>query len=493
MNGLIKSKGKIRQPIRTLTIILALIGLTCTMSVTPAQAQDSDIGSLRKAEKTFVSVAKKVSPAVVFIKTEKVVKSQSQIEFFSPFGGNQYEDDFFKHFFDQPRQSQQRPLQEQRIVGQGSGFIISADGYILTNNHVVGDSDQITVTLLDGREFNAITIGTDSHSDVAVIKIDAKDLPVLTLGDSDDIEVGEWVIAVGNPFGLSHTLTAGIVSAKGRSSIGITDYEDFIQTDAAINPGNSGGPLVDLNGRAIGINTAIFSRSGGYMGIGFAIPINMAKVIQDQLIKQGSVIRGYLGIIIQNLTPDLAKTFGLKNQKGILVAQVMEDSAAGKARLKQGDVIIEFAGNPVKKVGEFRNRVSFTTPGTNERITIIRNGKRKDLTITIGKLPDSELVASASPHSMSKRGMSVKTLTRDLAEQFGFQGETGVLVIQVKPGSNAAMADIRPGVLIQEVNRKRINNTDEFEQVINQTPEHGTILLLIKDGQYSRYVTLKTE
>jgi serine protease Do len=328
---------------------------------------------------------------------------------------------------------------------------------------------------------------------VAIIKIDDEKLSVLPLGDSENLEVGEWVVAVGNPFGLSHTLTAGIVSAKGRSSVGITDYEDFIQTDAAINPGNSGGPLVNLDGKAVGMNTAIASKNGGYMGVGFAIPMNMAKAIGDQLIKNGSVIRGYLGILIQDLTPDLAKTFGLEDQKGILVSQVTEDSPAEDAGLKQGDVIVEFAGKPVEKSGAFRNSVSLMAPGTREQITVLRDGSQKTLDITIGKLPDSGLTASDTPHNINKLGLSVKTLTKELAEQFGYQGETGVVVTQVHSGSIAAMAGIRPGVLIQEVNRKRIDNTEDFKRAVELTPEHGTVLMLIKDGQYSRYVAIRME
>jgi serine protease Do len=378
-------------------------------------------------------------------------------------------------------------------VGQGSGFIISKDGYILTNNHVVGDADKVTVKLLDGREFTAKTIGTDVHSDVAVIKIDGKDLPMLQMGDSDTLEVGEWVVAIGNPFGLSHTLTVGVVSAKGRSSVGIADYENFIQTDAAINPGNSGGPLVDLDGRVVGMNTAIFSRNGGYMGIGFAIPINMAKAIKDQLIQTGSVTRGYLGIVIQDLTPELAKSFGLKDNQGILVSQVSEDSPAAKAGLKQGDVIVEFAGKPVEKVGAFRNGVALKAPGSKEELTVLRSGKRKTFSITIGKLPDGELADAGTPHSLEKLGLTVQTLTPELARQFGFQVEKGVVVTQVTPGSEAALAGINPGAVILEVNRKPVSNTEEFKRAVAQTPEKGVVLLLIKDGQYSRYVALKTE
>jgi len=308
---------------------------------------------------------------------------------------------------------------------------------------------------------------------------------------------GNWSLAIllGGvyPFGLSHTLTVGVVSAKGRSSVGIADYENFIQTDAAINPGNSGGPLTDLDGKAVGMNTAIFSQSGGYMGIGFAIPINMAKAIKDQLIQTGSVIRGYLGIIIQDLTPDLAKSFGLEDHKGILVAQVTEDSPADKAGLEQGDVIIEFAGKPVNEVGSFRNLVALKTPGSKEKMTILRDGKRETLSITIGKLPDEGLATTSASHSMDKLGFTVQTLTPDLARRFGIQDEKGVVVTRVAPDSAAAMAGINPGSIIKEVNRKPVNDTDGFKRAIAQTSEKGTVLLLIKDGQYTRYVALRIE
>ncbi len=492
------AKGHFLKSSRTLGIVCTVTWLALAVLVVPVQAQKSGLESLRKTGKAFASVAKGVSPAVVFIKVEKMV-TQPPIEFSSPFGGegNPFGDDFFRRFFGEPfphnrsRQQPQPPKKKQRVVSQGSGFIVSADGYILTNNHVVGDADKIMVKLEDGRVFKAKTIGTDPHTDVAVIKIDAKNLPVLQLGDSDVLEVGEWVIAIGNPFGLSHTLTAGIVSAKGRSSLGIADYENFIQTDAAINPGNSGGPLVNLEGKVIGMNTAIFSRSGGYMGIGFAIPINMVKAIWDQLIKHGSVIRGYLGIVIQELTPDLAKTFGLDGRKGILVAQVSEGSPAEKAGLKQGDVIVEFDGKPVERMGAFRNHVSLKEPGTKEKLTVLRDGKPKTLTVTIGKLPASGPAAGAPSHSWQKLGITVKTLTRELAERFGYQGETGVIVTQVTPGSVAEMAGIRSGTLIKEVNRKLINNVDEFEQAIKQSATKGAVLLLIKDGKIVRYVALE--
>jgi len=461
-----------------------------------SQAKDGGIENLRQTSKAFADVARQVSPAVVFIQIEKTVQ-QPEVQFFSPFGpGNPFGDELLRHFFGVPgpgKSPRAHPSPGQRVVGQGSGFIISRDGYILTNNHVVGDADKVTVKLLDGREFTAKTIGVDPHSDVAVIKIDAVDLPVLELGDSDAIEVGEWVVAIGNPFGLSHTLTVGVVSAKGRSSIGIADYENFIQTDAAINPGNSGGPLVDLDGKVVGMNTAIFSQSGGYMGIGFAIPINMAKSIKDQLIQTGSVVRGYLGIVIQDLTPELAKSFGMKDQKGIVVAQVSEDSPAEKAGMKQGDVIVEFDGKPVDQVGPFRNEVALKTPGSTEDITVLRNGERKVLSVTIGQLTDKEGDVAEGPHNLEKLGMTVQNLTPELAHQLGLEGKKGVVVTGVAQGSVAALANIKPGGMILEVNRQPIENTEELKKAMAEAPEDSPVLLLILEGEYARYVALQTE
>lgn len=490
------------NPLQSARCVARVVALVVCLLLFPniarVEAQKKGIENLRITGKAFASVAKEVSPAVVFIQVEKKVARQAPMGFFSPFGGGPG-DDFFEHFFGRPYPGnpphgfQQAPRKKQRVVGQGSGFIISTDGYILTNNHVVENATKVTVKLEDGREFTAKTVGTDPHSDVAVIKVDASGLPVLPLGDSDKLEVGEWVIAVGNPFGLSHTITAGIVSAKGRSSIGIADYENFIQTDAAINPGNSGGPLVNLEGKAVGMNTAIFSRSGGYMGIGFAIPINMVKTIKNQLIKNGCVIRGYLGVVIQNLTPDLAKSFGIKEKKGILVSQVTKDSPAYKAGIKQGDIIVSFDGQPVEKIEPFRNRVALTPPGTKKKLTVLREGKHKTLTVTIGRLPDSTPSATVSSTIEEKLGITVRNLTQELAERFGLKEEQGVVVVQVSPGSDADLKGIRPGVLIQEINRKKIHDVKEFQRAIEKTGDHGTILMLIKEGSYSRFVTLRMD
>jgi serine protease Do len=480
-------------------MIAFLVFLTAALfSLQPlsAFAQEEAIESLRQTGEAFRAVAKKVTPAVVFVKVEKLVKGRPTGEIPFPFGDQgPLGDEFFRRFFGipMPQQPDQGEPPQQRRYGQGSGFIISRDGYILTNHHVVGDADKVTVQMEDGREFTAKVVGNDPRSDVAVIKIDAANLPVLQLGDSDALEVGDWVLAVGSPFGLSHSITAGIVSAKGRSSIGIADYENFIQTDAAINPGNSGGPLVDVDGRVVGMNTAIFSRSGGYMGIGFAIPVNMVKTIRDQLIEHGSVIRGYLGVAIQNLTSELAQSFNLEGQKGALVAEVTKDSPAEKAGLEQGDVIVEFAGKPVTEIGDFRNQVAMTPPGTARKITLVRDGERKTFEVTIGKLPGEKEAGEKEPGAVSELGLTVQPLTRELAQQLGYVGEEGVLVSGVTPGSAAAEAGIRPGFLIQEVNRVPVKTPSEFQQAVAKTSREGTVLLLLRDRESSLYVALKLE
>ena len=424
-------------------VFLGLIWVLVFVSIPAAQAQEQGLENLKETGKAFATVAREASPAVVYIKVEKTVTSGPTMRM--PFN-----DEFFRRFFGEPMpgQPQTIPQQKRMVQGQGSGFIISPDGYILTNNHVVGEADKVIVKLLDGREFTATIVGTDPPTDVAVIKIDATDLPVLPLGDSDKVEVGEWVLALGNPFGLSHTLTAGIVSATGRSSVGISDYEDFIQTDAAINPGNSGGPLLNLEGRAIGITTAIYSRNGGYMGIGFAIPVNMAQSIYNQLIEHGNVTRGYLGITIQDLTPELAKSFGLKDTRGILIAEVMPDTPAEKAGLKQGDVIVKFNKEAVDNFAPFRNKIAMSEPGTKVNITVIREGREKSFTVTIEKKVSGEQAASSRPENLEKLGLTVTTLTKELADRYGYIDEEGVVITQVDPESSAAGAGLKSGMLI---------------------------------------------
>ncbi len=474
------------------SFMFLLLAFTATSLLLPAPvlAQKAGLESLRQTGLAFREVAKKVSPAVVFIKVEKKANPLTgQNPLNSPFG-----EEFFRRFFGQPPQhpgQQKQPL-KKRSMGQGSGFILSPDGYIMTNNHVVSGADQVTVTLLDGREYKADIIGTDPPSDVAIIKIDETDLPFLRLSDSDKLEVGDWVLAFGNPFGLSHTLTAGIVSAKGRSGMGLNEYENFIQTDAAINPGNSGGPLIDLDGHVVGMNTAIFSRSGGYMGIGFAIPINMAQRIREQLVETGSVTRGRLGVYIQDLTPDLAESFDLDNIEGILVTQVMEDSAAAKAGLKQGDLVLEMDGKKVGKVADFRNKVSFTPPGTKVKLLIQRNGKEQTLIAEIGKQETDDKGQPTESSKLSKLGFSLQKLTKDLAEKFEYQGQNGVLVTEVEPGSAAERAGIKRGDLIQEVNRAEVKTPADVRKAI-EVNKRNSLLLLVRQGESTRYLAIKLD
>jgi len=357
---------------------------------------------------------------------------------------------------------------------------------------VVGDADVITVKLNDGREFTARKIGSDEKSDVAVIKIDGENLPTLPLGDSDALEVGEWVIAIGNPFGLAETLTFGIVSAKGRSTVGINDYEDFIQTDAAINPGNSGGPLINLEGQAIGINTAIFSSSGGSVGIGFAIPINMAKDIKDQLVKDGKVTRGQLGVMIGELTKDLADYFGVDSTKGVLVSDVLKDSPAEKAGLEAGDIILKIDGYDVAGIGQLRNTVAMVAPGTKVQLLIYRKGKEKTVTVSIGELSDT--VANKEVTELPKKlGLTVQDFTEDMRQYYGPGSDEGVVVSGVDSDSRAFMAGIRPGTIILSVNQKKVSSVEEFNQALRESVETKKVLLLVKEQRYTRFVVLPLE
>jgi serine protease Do len=468
--------------------IVALLTLLL-LAVQPLYA-DSAVDSLRQTGKAFASVAKTVSPAVVNIQVEKSVQPAAGQWHGAPFGDNE---EFFRFFFGPGFRGQlpmQPPAQQQPVVGQGSGFIISEDGYILTNNHVVGDADKISVKLQDGREFNADLVGADPQSDVAVLKVDGRNLPLLKLGDSDRLEVGEWVIAVGNPFGLSHTLTVGVVSAKGRSSVGLADYENFIQTDAAINPGNSGGPLVDLDSKVIGMNTAIFSRSGGYMGIGFAIPVNMVAAIKDQLLKDGKVTRGYLGVVIQPLTRDLAESFGIKLQQGILISQVSEDTPADRAGLKAGDVIVELDGKPVSDVGQFRNQIAMTVPGTTRVLKVLRDGRTERISVDVGTLSSNAAGASA-PVSQDRIGLKVQPLTPELAQQFGTDDSSGVVITNVTAGSVAARAGLEPGTIIRQVNRKPVDSAEAFNRTIASLAKGETVLLLVEKEGNARFVALR--
>jgi len=454
-----------------------------------AANDDENIQLLDRSAKAFSSVVKKAEPAVVHVRVEKKA-GEAPNEQINPFN-----DPFFQRFFGPSFKQPNTPQPEQKAQASGSGFLISDDGYILTNNHVIDNADKITVRVEGEQELEAKVIGTDPQSDVALIKIsDGRKFPYLPLGDSDGLEVGEWVIAIGSPFGLDRTVTVGVVSAKGRNRMGINEYENFIQTDAAINPGNSGGPLLNIHGEVIGMNTAIFSRSGGYMGIGFAIPVNMAKTVKAQLLTKGKVTRSWLGVSIQDMTSELARSFKLKEKTGALVTEVSKDSPAEKAGIKQGDLITSLNGKPVADVSDLRNRVAMTPPKTKIDLVLIRNEQQKELTVQVEEQPsDMKSLAGGSPQqqeAFQKAGLSLQDLTPELARQFGYQMGQGVLVAEVTPGSPAAMARIPAGSLIEEVNRQQVRNLKELTQVLAKSNGAKDILLLIRSGNRSQYVVL---
>ncbi len=475
------------------SLLLFLLPFFIMLSLPAYSAEEQAIASLRQTSKAFASVAKVASPSVAFIKVESVRSApQNDLQNW-PFG-----DELFRRFFgDRFRGVPQQRQPERRVMGQGSGFVFSVEkgllgskSYILTNNHVVEGGGRITVSFKDGREYEAKITGADARSDIAVLEIEESDHKAIPLGSSNELEVGEWVVALGNPFGLSHTLTVGVVSAKGRSGLGINDYEDFIQTDAAINPGNSGGPLLNLDGEVIGINTAIFSRSGGYMGVGFAIPISLARSVAEQLINSGEVNRGYLGVVIQELTPELADTFDLENQHGALIAQVAEGSPADQAGLRTGDLIIAYQGEAIENVSEFRNRVALTAPGSRVQMTLLRNGEQQRISVKLGGEEASQWQAEASAYRAEALGLSVQAITPDLAQQFAIQDQGGVLVSEVERGSIAAMVGIRPGMVIHQINKQTVTNVAEFKQRYEQSRNGKRVLLLISDRGVSRYVVL---
>jgi len=464
-------------------LVISTLLLLFTTPFSALAADPDSIAALRQMGKAFSSIAEKASPAVVGLKAEKVVTQDSQTYQNSPFG-----DDFYEYFFG-PRPPRQRSPQRPQTA-LGSGFIISSDGYILTNNHMVEGAEKVIVELAGGRKFTAEIIGTDPDSDIAVIKIDADNLPYLELADSDTLEVGEWVLAIGNPLGFSHTVTAGIVSAKGRS-VGLANIENFIQTDAAINRGNSGGPLLNLEGKVVGMNTAIYGATGN-IGIGFAIPVNMAKHAYKQIREGGSVARGYLGIWFRDLDSEYAKALDLnKDTKGAMIMDVIEDSAADKAGLKRYDIVVEFEGQTVEKSNQFLNRVAMLSPDTKVDIVVLRDGKRKTFTVKLGKRPpEAEIRGNLPADTIKELGFSVVNMTEELAKKLGYEGDSGVLVRAVEPGSQAEQAGIVPGVLIKEVNRQPINNTKEFSEEIKKAQKKGRALLVIRQDSSEMFALI---
>src|SRR5262245_43284027 len=441
--------------------------------------------------RNFVEIAKLVKPTVVNISATRSGRSGEGLQ------GSPFDDLFFRRFFGEEF-FKRDPPKERKERGQGSGVIVDPNGLIITNNHVVNKADEIRVFLSDKREFKAKLIGTDTKTDVAVLKIEASGLPVIPWADSDQLEVGEFVLAVGNPFGLTQTVTMGIVSAVGRASMGIAEYEDFIQTDAAINPGNSGGALVNIRGELVGINTAIFSQSGGNMGIGFAVPSNLARSMMEQLVKGGKVVRGWLGVAIQELTPELAAQFGLTDTKGVLVSDVMDDSPAKKAGFERADVIVEFDGKPMDSPTHLRNAVAQTPIGKKVSIRLIRDKKSRTLEVTIAEQPKSVAQAGSEENGDITApvgvlsDLEVRELTDELASRYGMKSsERGVVIIRVKSGSTAEEMGVREGDIVVEVNRKGVTSLKTYERIVSGLVKDQAVLLLLKRQGRTMYLTLR--
>ncbi|MBA3722728.1 MAG: DegQ family serine endoprotease [Parachlamydiaceae bacterium] len=434
----------------------------------------------------FREVAKKAIPAVVSIKVQSKKKSASFL------GSEDDSEDPFDNFwkyFSKPRGSKSEPA----FSGQASGVIVSADGYVITNNHVVNEMDNIVVQMSDGREFPGKVIGQDKNSDLALVKIEANDLPYLKLGNSDELEVGQWVAAIGNPFGLQGTLTHGVVSAKGRNNLDIVPSEDFIQTDASINSGNSGGPLVTLSGEVIGINTAIATNSSsGNMGIGFAIPSNMARYVMKEILDHGKVSRGYLGVSLQSIDYNLAKAFDLKKIEGALVTSVVSGSPADKAGIKAEDIIIKYNDRPVDNAATLRNSVYMMHTGTKINLTILRDGKTIQVPLEIKDFPE-DLVKHASIIENSQLGIEVDTLTPELGQALGYTNTKGVVITKVQPGSAAALVGLKKGALILSVNRKKVETKEQFFAALKETAKDRPALLQIKQGDINAYISIQLE
>jgi len=474
----------------SLSFLALLFGLFfCINSDRADSLTKNDKNKLTTAKslgRAFVEVAKKVQPAVVNITTEKTITIKPWERFGEDFFKGSPFEDFFRGFGFQPRERGKEYRQKQR--SGGSGVIVDKEGYILTNNHVVEGTDKVKVRLIDGREFTATVKGQDRRTDLAVLHIKANDLPVATLGDSDKLEVGEWAIAIGTPFGLEHTVTVGVISAKGRSGLGTGTYEDFIQTDASINPGNSGGPLINIDGEVVGINAMIIQPG---TGIGFAIPINMAKQILNDLIKQGKVVRPWLGISAQDLSPEMMEHFQVKEKEGVLVAQVYPGTGAEKAGLTSGDIIKSVDDKTVKNVNELVKEIQKKKVGQKVKLDIIRNGKEMIIEVTTTSMPDKAELPKEK-EAEEKSGAKVQELTPQLADRYQISGiKRGVVIIDVEDGSLADEMGLQEGDVILEINRKKIETLKDFEKAMKDANLEKGILLYIHRKGNSFYLPFK--
>ena len=469
-------------------LIWSYLPLTTSHASNPSPAADDRpatiAGGLPAAG--FTDVAKNVTPAVVNITTSGAEEVSDSSR---PRGRME---DFFGSPFGPRRFGPPMEPRERRGGGQVSGVIVTPVGYVLTNNHVIAGAKTVTVTLPDKREFKGQIVGSDPKSDIAVVKIDGTQLPTIPWGDSGRLQVGEYVLAVGNPFGLNSTVTLGIVSALGRGHMGITQYEDFIQTDAAINPGNSGGALVNTKGELIGINTAIFSQTGGYQGVGFAVSTSMSKPIYESLVKTGKVVRGFMGIGIQDLNQELAKSFNVKGNHGAIVTDVKEEGPADKAGLKQGDVIVSYQGTAIEDAVTLQRAVTRSSVGSKATVTVMRDGHEKDLSVTIGELPDNPQVAKAEavPSEQPLAGLAVQELDRETAQELGLKGKIqGVVVTTIEPESDAERAGLMPGDVIREINRKPVTSMKDFDRAASDLKKGQTVLVLVNRRGASLYLS----
>lgn len=452
--------------------ILLLFWMLFGTVVQSAEINETALQNMIRDSKARAAMVEQVREAVVHIRVEKALNGPDN-SLYNPSSQNNNGAKQFK---------------QQRL---GSGSIISKDGYILTNNHVVGGADRILVILHDGQEFEAELIGADPPSDIAVIKIPANELNPIQMGNSDEMQVGETVIAIGNPFGLTLTVTLGIISAKGRSNVGITDYENFIQTDAAINPGNSGGPLINLEGKLIGVNTAIFSKNGGYQGIGFSVPVNMAQIIMQDLIAEGKVSRGWLGVGIQDVTAELAQAFGVKNTKGSLITKVMPSSPAETAGLIKGDIVIRVNQRKVKNSSQLRNYIAEAGAWADVTLEVIREGKTEIIKVTLDELKSASTSTPLKTQSSLVLGILVQDLSPDVVKRLGYDPGTGVVITEVEFGSPAAQIGLKAGMVIAEVNRQPVRDEREFQNALKNININQGVLLLMVSPQGSQYIIIK--